>query len=128
MENKKHNSHLKIPIPLQWCCARIFSDSGYNCESLKEDATVKVEAGVKVSAKEGSPQTQEKKKSLNHQCFGRGANEKKPKEEDRSLDLEEKPLPPPQVLSWTPADRAGNRDLLVKIILVYTIRILSKIL
>ena len=54
-------------------------DSGYHREFLREDATVKIEPGMEVSAEEGSPQTQEKKGSLDHQCFGRGTDEKKPK-------------------------------------------------
>ena len=87
-------------------------DSRYHRESLGEDATVKIEPGLEVSAKEGSLQTQEKKGSLDHQCFGRGTDEKILKEEERSLDLKEKSLPSPQVLLGTPADRASNRDLL----------------
>ena len=42
--------------------------------------------------------------------FWEGTDDKKPKGEDRSLDLEGKPLPPPQVLSGTPANRAKKRD------------------
>ena len=80
-------------------------DSGYHRESLREDATVKAEPGMEVSAEEGSPQTQENKGSLDHQCFGRGRDGKKPKEEDRSLDLEEKPLPSPGLFG----DPCGSR-------------------
>ncbi|CAI5725006.1 unnamed protein product [Peronospora effusa] len=89
-------------------------DSGFHRESLREAVKVKIEPGIEASAAKGSPQTCEEKRSPDHQRFGRGADEQKTKEEDRSLDLEEKPLPPPQVLLRTPADRAAKRDPLDK--------------
>ena len=108
------------------CVPGSSDDSRYHRESLGEDATVKIEPGLEASAEERSPQTQQKKGSLDHQCFKNGTDEKILKEEDRSLDLEKKSLPSPQVISGTPADRATNRDLLNDKKSVNTERILSR--
>jgi hypothetical protein len=84
-------------------------DSGFHREST-EDVKIKAEPGLKTSAEDGSPQTSLKEEgSTDRQSFGRNSDDVK-KEEGSAMDLEEKPYPPPQVPSGTPADRDANRD------------------
>jgi hypothetical protein len=84
-------------------------DSGFHREST-EDVKIKAESGLKTSAEDGSPQTSLKEEgSTDRQSFGRSSDDVK-KEEGSAMDLEEKPHPPPQVPSGTPADRDANRD------------------
>ena len=87
--------------------------SGFHRESLGEDdVNIKVEHGMEVSAAEGSPPTRENYRSPDRQGTGRGLDDFVIKEEDRSNDLEEKPLLPPQVPLGTTADRTAKYDLL----------------
>ena len=87
-------------------------DSGFPRESLGEDVNIIVEHGMEVSAAEGSPPTREHERFPDHQGTWRGLDELVIKEEDRSTDLEEIPLLPPQVLLGTNADRTAKYDLL----------------
>uniref|UniRef100_A0AAV1TG59 Uncharacterized protein n=1 Tax=Peronospora matthiolae TaxID=2874970 RepID=A0AAV1TG59_9STRA len=86
--------------------------SGFHRESTGEDVKMKQEPGIEVSATEGSTQTRRSTRSSDHQSFGRGSDEMKMKEEDREIDLEDKPQPPPRVLSGATADRSFQSDLL----------------
>uniref|UniRef100_A0AAV1VET3 Uncharacterized protein n=1 Tax=Peronospora matthiolae TaxID=2874970 RepID=A0AAV1VET3_9STRA len=88
-----------------------FGDSGFLRESRDEDVKIKTESGIGASAEVGTPQTREEKGSQDHHSFGRGYDGKKVKEEDHQADLEEKTQPPPEVPSWTTADRALQHDL-----------------
>ena len=76
---------------------------------------MKTETGIEASAKERSSQTCEDEGSLDQQSFGRGFDDKKTKEEDRSLDLEEKPQPllrslrvPPRIILQSMHDPLGE--------------------
>ena len=83
-------------------------DSGFHRESLGEDVRIKIEPGIEESAKEITPRTREDEGSPHQLCFGRGFDEKKTKEEDRSIYPEEKLQPPPEVPSGTTADRSAK--------------------
>ena len=85
-------------------------DSGFHRESLGEDVRIKIEPGIEASAKEITPRTREDEGSPHQLCFGRGYDEKKTKEEDRSIYPEEKLQPPPEVPSGTTADRPAKQD------------------
>ncbi|CAI5731159.1 unnamed protein product [Peronospora destructor] len=86
--------------------------SGFHRESTGEDVKIKQEPGIEVSATEGSTQTRRNTRSSDHQSFGRGSDEMKMKEEDREIDLEDKPQIPPRALSGATADRSAKSDLL----------------
>uniref|UniRef100_A0AAV1UT68 Uncharacterized protein n=1 Tax=Peronospora matthiolae TaxID=2874970 RepID=A0AAV1UT68_9STRA len=86
--------------------------SGFHRESTGEDVKIKQEPGIEVSATKGSTQTRRSTRSSDHQSFGRGSDEMKMKEEDREIDLEDKPQFPPRVPSGATADRSWQSDLL----------------
>ncbi|POM80280.1 Hypothetical protein PHPALM_1903 [Phytophthora palmivora] len=66
--------------------------------------------GKPASLEIGSPTTPlNQDRSADRQSFGRSSTDGT--EEGRAKDLEEKPLPPPQVPSGTPADPDSSRDL-----------------
>ena len=85
-------------------------DSGFHRESLGEDVRFITEPGIVASAEERSSQSCEDEGSPHQLSFGRGFDEKKTKEEDRSIYPEEKLQPPPEVPSGTTADRPAKQD------------------
>ena len=85
-------------------------NSRFHRESLSEEFKIKTKPGIEAPAKEGSSQTREDEGSRDRQRFGRGFDDKKRKEEDRSHDLEEKPQLPPEAPSGTTADRTAKRE------------------
>ena len=68
-----------------------FGDSGFHRESLSEKVKINTEPGIEAPAAEGMLQTREDEGSPDRRSFGRGFDDKKIKEEDRSHDLEENP-------------------------------------
>ncbi|POM65897.1 Hypothetical protein PHPALM_18322 [Phytophthora palmivora] len=84
-------------------------DSGFLRES-HEEAHADLRSGKPASLEIGSPTTPlNQDRSADRQSFGRSSTDGT--EEDPIMDLEEKPLPPPQVPSRTPADHDSSRDL-----------------
>ena len=83
---------------------------GFRRESLRKMSISRL--NLKALAEEGSPLTQEKEGSPDRQNTGKGFEDQKITEEDRSYDLEEKPLFPPEVLLETTADRTAKYNLL----------------
>ena len=62
------------------------------------------------SEAKGSPQPSDVKRSPDYQGLERGFDDEKFKEEDRSLDLEDKPWAPPKFPSSTTADHDAKHD------------------
>ncbi|POM81158.1 Hypothetical protein PHPALM_908, partial [Phytophthora palmivora] len=84
-------------------------DSGFHRES-HEEAHADLRSGKLASLEIGSPTTPlNQDRSADRQSFGRSSTDGT--EEGPATDLEEKPLPPPQVPSGTPADHDSSRDL-----------------
>uniref|UniRef100_H3HA76 CCHC-type domain-containing protein n=1 Tax=Phytophthora ramorum TaxID=164328 RepID=H3HA76_PHYRM len=84
--------------------------SGFHRESNQEDVKIKIKPGNESSTEDGSPSTMLiAQGSSSQQSTGRDSDDTK-KEAGSAMDLEEKPYPPPQVPSGTPADRDANRD------------------
>ena len=101
-------------------------DSGFHRESTEEEVKIKIEPGIEASAVKGSPQTREEKEgSPRSQSFGRDFDDKKIKEENQAIYLEDKPLLPPQVPFGTLADHAAKRDPLDEDLSSYNERFLS---
>ena len=73
----------------RWACPD--SNQGFHRESLIEDVKIKTEPGMEPSEAKGSPQPSDVKRSPDYQGLERGFDDEKFKEEDRSLDLEDKP-------------------------------------
>ena len=69
-------------------------DSGFHRESRDENVKIKTDYETEASAEEISPQKCEEKGSLDHQSSGRDFDDKILREEDRSLDLKDKPQIP----------------------------------
>ncbi|POM60622.1 hypothetical protein PHPALM_30504 [Phytophthora palmivora] len=84
-------------------------DSEFHCES-HEEAHADLRSGKPASSEIESPtKPLNQDRSADRQSFGRGSTDGT--EEGQATDLEEKPLPPPQVSSETPADFDSHRDL-----------------
>ncbi|KAL4157710.1 hypothetical protein PRNP1_003495 [Phytophthora ramorum] len=82
---------------------------GFHRESTEEDVKIKTEPGNESSTEDGSPPTALKAPgSSDRESAGRSSDDVM--EEGSAMDLEEKPHPPPQVPSGTPADHDANRD------------------
>ncbi|KAG2764130.1 hypothetical protein PC129_g21937 [Phytophthora cactorum] len=87
-------------------------DSGFHRES-EDDVQVKIEPGEEASSEVGSMTTQlNEARSADRRSAGR--NSVDGREADPDLDLEEKPLYPPQGPPETPADPDLRRDPLTK--------------
>ncbi|GMF33489.1 unnamed protein product [Phytophthora fragariaefolia] len=81
---------------------------GFHRESTEEDVKIKTGPANELSTEEGSPPTTWKTPgSSDRQSAGRSSDDEN--EEGSAMALEEKPRPPPQVPSGTPADRDANR-------------------
>ena len=86
-------------------------DSEFRRESLREDAHIKVETEMAVSTEVGLLSTRDNEKvSTDCRSFGRDSYEKKMKEEDLAIDLEDKPRLLPQVPSGTLVDHTLQYD------------------
>ncbi|EGZ08058.1 hypothetical protein PHYSODRAFT_432418, partial [Phytophthora sojae] len=86
------------------------SDSGFHRESLQEYAQAEFGQGNEASTEIGSASTPLKHdRSADRQSLGRSSTDGT--EEGPATDLEEKPQPPPQVSSGTPAGHEANRGL-----------------
>uniref|UniRef100_H3H504 CCHC-type domain-containing protein n=1 Tax=Phytophthora ramorum TaxID=164328 RepID=H3H504_PHYRM len=82
---------------------------GFHRESTEEDVKIKTEPGNESSTEDESPPTALKAPgSSDRESAGRSSDDVM--EEGSAMDLEEKPHPPPQVPSGTPADHDANRD------------------
>ncbi|GMF51958.1 unnamed protein product [Phytophthora fragariaefolia] len=85
---------------------------GFHRESTKEDVKIKTditEPRNELATEEESPSTTwQTPESIDLQCAERSSDDEN--EEGSAMGLEEKPRPPPQVLSGTPADRDSHRD------------------
>ena len=80
-------------------------DSRFHRESPIEEVKIKTEARIEAPAVKVSPKTRKKEKFTDCQSFGRGFEETKIKEEDRSHDLEENS----QLLPVAPLGATANR-------------------
>uniref|UniRef100_A0AAV1U181 Uncharacterized protein n=1 Tax=Peronospora matthiolae TaxID=2874970 RepID=A0AAV1U181_9STRA len=86
--------------------------SGFYREFTGEDVGIEQEPGIEVSAIEGSTQTRNSARSPDHQSFKRDSDELKKKEEDRKIDMEDRPRPPPSVPSGATTDRSAKSDVI----------------
>ena len=76
---------------------------------LEEASMIKAEPEIKVLEAEGSPQTCNDQRSSDHLCLRRRAGVRK-LQKNQDIDLEEKPLPPSQILSRISVDHVLQRN------------------